>query len=114
VLEDGTKIFRTPLLPDREALLQKLVDDGKLSWDNSMKQVAMIYRTEGETIWKRHFAALNHFYDSNGHCNIPQRHLYECDLPGLGSDGQTYHYKAHLGIWLDNQKHAKRGTGRKR
>ena len=43
----GTKIFRTPLLPEREASLQKLVDEGKLSWDNSIKQVAMIYKTEG-------------------------------------------------------------------
>ena len=113
VLEDGTKIFRTPLLPDREGLLQKLVDDGKLSWDNSMKQVAMIYKTEGEIIWKRHFAALNHYYDTYGHCNIAQRQVYECELPGLGPNGSTYPYKAHLGIWLDNQRNAKKGTVRK-
>ena len=59
--------------------------------------------------WRYHYAALLEYYKEHGTCNVPNRSNYECDLPDMGEDGSAYHYKGNLGIWLTNQRQAKKG-----
>jgi hypothetical protein len=58
--------------------------------------------------WNLNYAALLAYRAEHGHCNIPQKHTYECILPGKGENGQDYHYKGNLGKWADNQRQFKK------
>ena len=51
---------RGQLSTEREMRLQKLVDEGKLSWE----QREMLG-------WDEHFKNMIEFGESNGHCNVP-------------------------------------------
>jgi hypothetical protein len=53
------------LQPDREAKLQKLVDEGKLLWN---------LNDADSNVWLDHFNRLLAFGAENGHCNVPQSH----------------------------------------
>ena len=46
-----------------------------------------------------------------GTCNVPYKAVYECELEGLGEDEGVYHYVGNLGMWLSNQRQAKKGQG---
>ena len=41
--------------------------------------------------WQFHYAAILQYCEANGTCNIPARVFYECDIPGMGHNGITYH-----------------------
>ena len=56
----GTKGYS--LLPEREAQLQILVDEGKLVWDNNNIIEA----------WQNNYALLVAYGNEHGHCNVPQ------------------------------------------
>ena len=58
--------------------------------------------------WNRNYAALIEYGKKYGTCNIPGKHSFECDLPGLGDQGKVYHYNGKLGEWLHRQREAKR------
>ena len=47
------------------------------------------------------------YHTEYGTCNVPPLHVYECDLPNMGDDGGSYHYKDNLGKWLHIQRQAK-------
>ena len=104
------KYNRSRLLPDQEAKLQLLVDEGKLNLSppicNDRK------RKENLLNWSIHYAALLQYCEQHGTCNIPSRGTYECTLPGFGNRGEIYHYKSNLGIWLHRQRSAKKGKSR--
>ena len=59
--------------------------------------------------WQRNYLALLEYYKENGTCNVPSSKTYECDLPNIGDDGGTYHYKSGLGRWLEMQRNAQQG-----
>ena len=63
----------------------------------------------GDVMWPRHYAALMEYCKRHGHCSVPSHHYYECELPGFGEDGGSYHYKAKLGVWLANQQQCYHG-----
>jgi hypothetical protein len=60
--------------------------------------------------WQIHYAALVAFGNEFGHCNVTQKYIYECDLPGLGEGGSVYHYRGKLGVWLSKQRSNKRSS----
>ena len=117
---------------ERMELLQVLVDEGKiilfskifylqclnvyaficigqLAWE--LETVAEKRKREGVLDWPRHFAALQQYYQQYGTCNVTEKNIYECELPGMGDEGETYHYKSSLGCWLTNQRSAHKGIG---
>jgi hypothetical protein len=60
--------------------------------------------------WNTHYSALLHFCNNNGHCKVPRRLVYQCELPkGLTPEDGTIHYTGKLGRWLDDQRKAKKG-----
>ncbi len=65
-------------------------------------------RSQIDSIWPRHYAALLEYCKEHGHCNVPQKERYECELPGLGEDGGPLHYHGQLGRWLANQRRYKK------
>lgn len=104
---------RSKITPEREALLQVLVDEGKFYWkcDNSTLQPsAAKQNTSGTNEWKRHYAALLKYYEENGTCNVPCSTIYECNLEGMGDNGEDYFYNRKLGTWLNNQRKARKGV----
>ena len=62
--------------------------------------------------WQFHYAALLKYYEEYGTCNVQARVFYECDLPGMGHNGITYHYKGNLGNWLMIQRRYSKDEGR--
>ena len=69
---------RVILTPEREATLQQMVDEGKLSWEGNPNLTNL-----DEEAWYRHYAALLEWGKENGHCNIPVRAVYECEIPEM-------------------------------
>jgi hypothetical protein len=59
--------------------------------------------------WNIHYAALLKYRKEHGHCNVPYLDKYECDLPGMGENGQTFHYYGTLGSWLTRQRRYRKG-----
>lgn len=104
---------RPALPPEREELLQELVDQGLLQWDVPTLSSLLKNRQNGEEEWPIHFAALLKYRDEHGHANIPQTHSYDCEL--TAADGidveEAYQYSFKLGFWLSRQRHAYR-TGK--
>ena len=64
--------------------------------------------------WSRHYAALLKYGEEHGDCNVPQKTVYECVLPGLGEGGTDYEYKGRLGQWLTVQRGSHRGTSKQK
>jgi hypothetical protein len=54
--------------------------------------------------WHRHYAALLHYWEKYGHCNLRDTDTYVCTLKGMGPDGSEYQYKDKLGKWMRNQR----------
>jgi hypothetical protein len=107
------KGMRSALAPEREELLQELVDQGILLWDVSHLSSILKSKHHGEEEWPIHYAALLKFRDEFGHANIQQTRSYECELTaadGVDVEG-VYHYAFKLGFWLSRQRHAFR-TGK--
>ena len=103
---------RSKITPEREALLQALVDEGKFYWkcDNAVLHSALSKQNaSGMNEWKRHYGALGKYYEEHGTCNVPCNTIYQCDLEGMADDGGTFHYNRKLGIWLNNQRKARKG-----
>lgn len=76
------------LRSDREALLQRLVDQGKFKWPETT-----VIRSK-EQRWNLAYDALVQYGHEYGHCNVPR--AYECVL----KDG----YVLKLGLWLHSQR----------
>jgi hypothetical protein len=90
---------QSKLQPDREALLQQLVDEGFLQWDISRGK----HTQQSSIPWPDHFAALMEYCKEHGHCNVPKKVWYECLLPPTTlSPGKQY--CGPLGSWLQAQK----------
>jgi hypothetical protein len=105
------------LLPaDKESLLQQLVDEGRLHWEvrdlSGLDASGLRGRVTLDLQWRRHYAALLEYGRQNGHCNVPARGTFECDLPDLGDDGGMYHYSANLGRWAFGQKQRRKRVGK--
>ena len=100
------------LSSERESMLQALVDGGHMNWNTELTSpvVKTTSARNGMKGWVRHFAALRYYCQEHGHCNVPKRDSYECVLPGMGDNGEDYHYVGNLGRWLADQRQAKRGT----
>jgi hypothetical protein len=96
------------LLPEREQLLQILVDQGKLLWDASARSGTKV---QGAIAWPRHFAALLEYRKVHGHCNVPKSQNFDCLLPAevVGENGDR-NYSGKLGRWLRSQREAKKRT----
>lgn len=62
------------------------------------------FNDNGGDVWARHYAALLEYCRQYDTCNIAQKDIFKCDLPGLGMDGGILHYEGALGKWLDNQR----------
>jgi hypothetical protein len=96
------------LAPEKEALLQVLVDEGKLMWEG----ITMVGKPQGGYSWATNYAALLQYYNQYGHCNVPLREEYRCELPELDADGQPMIYIGNLGKWLAHQRRSKKGKGK--
>lgn len=109
----GTESKLSRLLPDREFLLQQLVDDGKLLWNASELSSSCKSKAFAELSWPRHYAALVMYSEEFGHCNVAHKTEYECELQTYDVDGnvQISSYKGSLGNWLHNQRQCKKGNG---
>ena len=57
--------------------------------------------------WEAKFAELELYQASHGDCNVPRNGVVDCGLPGCG--GATH--SKELGVWVTNQRAAKKGTG---
>lgn len=75
--------------------------------------------TEGVAVadlpWDTHYSALLIYLEKYGHCNVPQKAVFDCVLPGAGPAGTDLTYGGKLGRWLDLQRRMKkgrRGTGK--
>ena len=94
------------LSPERQQLLQRLVDDGKLLWK---------MRHHSDYEWNHHYAALLEYCKQYGNCNIPYYEEYECVIPDPQASGtnltvtvgRNVTYQGKLGEWLRNQRNLK-------
>lgn len=83
--------------------------------------MAGLSRTSEGVDWNKHFAALLEYGKIHNSYNVPQKFVFECDIPmsvavGFESSENTsavYHYNGRLGRWLDNQRQFKKGNGGK-
>ncbi len=64
----------------------------------------------GQLTWSRNYAALLEYCKLNGHCNVPKKAYFECDVEGLGENGGVYHYSGNLGSWLGVQRMSRKGV----
>ena len=71
-------------------------------------------KKQGDISWPRHYAALLEYYKEHGTCNVPQKAVYECDLEGLDENGGAHHYVGNLGVWLKDQRQAKKSHGERK
>ena len=63
-------------------------------------------KIQGMAEWPLNYAALVHFAEEFGHCNLPQTRVYSCDLICVDGVNGHYHYEGRLGFWLHRQKQA--------
>jgi Helicase associated domain len=77
---------------------------GLMVWDATHMSVV----ANRKRAWPRYYAALLKYGDEYGNCNVPSRAMYECDIV---EDGQVRRFKGRLGMWLKEQRLAKRGVG---
>ena len=82
-----------------------------MAWE--LERITDLRKKQGDLNWPRNYAALLEYYKEHGTCNVPVKAVYECDLEGLGEDGGMYHYVGNLSTWLNHQRMAKKGNGRK-
>ena len=80
-----------------------------MTWE--LESICDLKKKQGDIDWPLNYAALLEYYKEHGTYNVPCKAVYECDLKGLGENGGLYHYVGNLGIWLDNQRQAKKGKG---
>ena len=64
--------------------------------------------------WNTSYAALLEYCKEHGTCNVHYNAIYECDLEGLGENGDVYHYLGNLGTWLHRQRTAKKGVNNRK
>jgi hypothetical protein len=106
----GRKGHGVKLHSDREALLQKLVDEGKLLWDATCMKTNPL----NEPSWETHYAALLQYMSEFGHCNVPHEATYSCQI-NVACGGQqdeqymTVEYHGHLGRWVSKQRQLYKG-----
>lgn len=100
---------RTKLLPVREALLQRLVDNGSLLWDATELKPNEINKKKGDMNWPRAFAALLKFGEIHGHYNVPKRSSFVCEVDDLPDETGSCVYEGKLGNWLYWQRELKKG-----
>ena len=84
---------------------------GKLLWSTSEFGIFNKLKQSGEIDWPRNYAALHEYYKEFGTCNVHSKRSYECTLVGMGENGQDVHFVGNLGVWLRNQRQAKKGQG---
>lgn len=48
--------------------------------------------------WPRHYSALLEYCKEYGHCNVPNKHSYSCELTQDQDAGGIYHYRGNLGM----------------
>ena len=84
---------------DREALLQKLVNDGRLLWDGTDLGGR---RRHSEVAWPTNYAALLKYKELRGHCNLTKSASFRCTLKG--PNDEDIPYNGPLGKWLADQK----------
>ena len=110
LVDEGNRIFNIRCIYLFDGPYNMLVlKPGKLAWE--LETVADKRKREGVLDWPRHYAALQKYYEQYGTCNVTEKNIYQCELPGMGDDGETYHYKSSLGCWLTNQRSAHKGIG---
>jgi hypothetical protein len=85
-----------PLTSEREALLQQLVDQGRMHWEDEKGLVSISDET-----WTQHYNALIEYRCVHGHCNVPYDLVFECQLSGSSNT-----YCGLLGVWLYQQRQA--------
>lgn len=113
-LDNQRQFKKNNKLPaEREAQIQILVDEGKMYWDASSLSASGKFKVLGGHDWLRHYAALVEYGKEHGHCNVPQKSPYECDVPQDNVTGDAFHYNGKLGRWLDNQRQFKKVHGGK-
>lgn len=93
------------LLPERDLLLQRLVDEGMLSWITTPVLMQLGPRVMGEPTWDDHYQALLEYCNQVGDCDVPIDLEFESVLPSSGRQ-----YRGQLGIWLLTQKLSKLGV----
>ncbi len=84
---------------------------GKLLWSTSEFGIFNRLKQSGEIDWPRNYAALHEYYKEFGTCNVHSKRSYECTLKGMGENGEDVHFVGNLGVWLRNQRQAKKGQG---
>jgi hypothetical protein len=99
------------LTEERDKQLESLSLTGMLLWDASEQRASVLRSDKSDISWPRNYAALIHYGEVHGTCNIPQRESYECILPGMGENGSDFHFKANLGAWLNNQRKKRKALG---
>lgn len=87
-----------------------IIITGKLQWDVSATNCTQAAKHQAEIDWPRHYAALLEYYKEHGTCNVNSKHGYECNLVGMGDNGQDFHYVGKLGRWLRDQRQARKGS----
>jgi hypothetical protein len=60
--------------------------------------------------WQRSYLALLEYCKIYGHCNVPAKATFECDLPDI-ADPRLRHYSGNLGTWVEHQRQSKKGKG---
>ena len=84
---------------DREALLQKLVNEGRLLWDGTDLGGR---RRHSDITWPTNYAALLKYKELRGHCNLTKSASFRCTLKG--PNDEDIPYAGPLGKWLSDQK----------
>jgi hypothetical protein len=86
---------------------------GNISFANSSENLPILPNLtvmKKSLSWQRHFAALVEYGKEHGHCNIPVRATYDCDLPVLDEEGKRLRYHGNLGKWLHDQRQCQKGN----
>ena len=83
---------------DREAKLQKLVDEGKLSWKDNKEDARRRCHFDEDDAWIDHYnAVVSYGEEHTGDYNVT--HSYKCMLSGK---------MVELGLWLNTQRRFKK------
>lgn len=101
----------------REQLLQLLVDQNTLLWDASEFKATVKLKRQSDDEWPLHYAALLQFQAEFGTCNVPKGFVYKCRInQNLDINDETtrtyFEYEGQLGLWLQRQRQAKKGTSK--
>jgi hypothetical protein len=60
--------------------------------------------------WDHHYMALVEYGKEYGHCNIPARSVYDCNIPVEEGSETLFRYHGNLGKWLHDQRQVQKGN----